>query len=136
MPLNFGKLSSASETLIMGLPDLMFELFPIPDLSHIEDPLEYRRALKALAFVSGKTFMDLRHYTSEGECLKCPNCGAAPQDFRKIAEDFATEGIVAEERTYCKNCNADVAFWSYGSYDASFAFIDGDTHVPEAPNRT
>lgn len=136
MPLNFGKLSRAPQTPDAGQRDLMLELFPTPDLSHIEDPLEYRRALKALAFVSGKTFMDLRHYTPEGACLKCPGCGDASRDFRKIAEDFATEGIVAEERTYCKNCNADVAFWSYGSYDASFAFIDGDTHVPETPNRS
>lgn len=124
MPLNFGSLSAKPD--VLTFPENMGQA---PDLSHIEDSREYRRALKALAVVTGKAYLDARHYHSDGQCFKCPNCGATSRDFLVTVEEMVQEGIVSEQSVTCDVCHTNISHWSCGSYILSYALIEGDTDV-------
>ncbi|ANA49205.1 hypothetical protein PMW_80 [Pseudomonas phage phiPMW] len=62
-------------------------------------------------------------YSPDGEPNFCTRCGCS-EFVEKVTDRI--DGYPCEKMIYCKACDLDVAYWSYGQYHPDYYITEGD----------
>ncbi len=60
----------------------------------------------------------MKHYNDNNEPLHCMFCESSDISNVTVSIDA---GHISEYKVICNNCNKEIGYWAYGSFDLNYA---------------